>query len=205
LLGIRFGQIDPDTEFWDQLKDLKQGSLPVAQFVHKMQYCFNGITELPVSAGEKIQRFMDGLNPTLKRLVVTAPFGMGRNGKWLDPNQLMSYTVTQAQGLPNGGAVGPAAASPLVSQPGQKRSHDGNGIANAKGKKQKRKDVSKRAGKGKVAAKPFRPDGEKDWLKDKKLCLHCCQPGHMSFNCESKRDGKPAAPMPAAFAKSAKA
>ncbi len=46
LLGTRFGQIDPDTEFWDQLKDLKQGSLPAAQYVHKMQYCFNGITDV---------------------------------------------------------------------------------------------------------------------------------------------------------------
>ena len=31
LLGTRFGQIDPNTEFWDQLKDLKQGLLPAAQ------------------------------------------------------------------------------------------------------------------------------------------------------------------------------
>jgi len=146
LLGTRFGQIDPDIEFWDQLKDLKQGSLPAAQSVHKMHYCLNGITELPVSAGEKIQRFMDGLNSTWKRLVVTTPLGVGRNGKWLDPNQLMSYTVTQAQGLPNGGAVGPAAASLLVSQSGHKRSHDGNGTAHAKGKKLKRQDVSKHAG-----------------------------------------------------------
>ena len=54
LLGTRFGQIDPDTEFWDQLKDLKQESLPAAQYVRKMKYCFNGITELHVSAGEEI-------------------------------------------------------------------------------------------------------------------------------------------------------
>ena len=33
LLGTTFGQIDPDTECWDQLKDLKQGSLPAAQYV----------------------------------------------------------------------------------------------------------------------------------------------------------------------------
>ena len=71
---------------------------------------------------------------------------MGRNGKWLDPNQLMSYTVTQALSLPDGAAVGLAAASPLVSQSGHKRSHDGNGVAHAKGKKLKRKDVSKRTG-----------------------------------------------------------
>jgi len=211
LLGTRFGQIDPDTEFWDQLKDLKQGSLPAAQYVHKMQYCFNGITELPISAGERIQQFMHGLNPSLRRLVVTAPFGMGRNGKWLDPNQLMSYTVTQAQGLPNGGAAGSAAAaSPLVGHIGHKRSHDGNGIANAKGKKQKKGKVGKASGsdsgdKGKGSGKPFRPGNERPWLVERNLCLHCCKPGHLSYHCKNKSDGKPAAPMPAEFAKSAKA
>ncbi|DBB04263.1 TPA: hypothetical protein ACH3X1_013282 [Trebouxia sp. C0004] len=208
LLGTSFGRIDLDTEFWDQSKGLKQGSLPAAPYVHEMQYCFK-LTELPISAGEKIQRFKDGLNPTLKRLVVTAPFGMGCDGKWLDPNQLMSYTVTQAQGLPHGGAVGPAAASPLVGQSGHKRSHDGNGIANAKGKKQKRKEISKHAGsnsggKGKTG-KPFRPNGEKECLIAKRLCLHCCKPSHQSFYCSKKKTGEPAAPMPAEFAKSAKA
>ncbi len=175
-----------------------------------MQYCFNGITELPISAGEKIQRFMDDLNPSLRRLVVTAPFGMGRNGKWLDPNQLISYTVTQAQSLPNGGAAGSAAASPLVGHIGHKRSHDGNGIANAKGKKQKKGKVGKASGsdsgdKGKGSGKPFRPGNERPWLVERNLCLHCCKPGHLSYNCKDKGDGKPAAPMPAGFAKSAKA
>jgi hypothetical protein len=36
------------------LKDLKQGSLPAAQYVHKMQRCVNGTVELPISAGKKI-------------------------------------------------------------------------------------------------------------------------------------------------------
>ena len=45
LFGTKVGQIDPDTECWDQLKDLKQGSLPAAQYVCEMQYCFNGMTE----------------------------------------------------------------------------------------------------------------------------------------------------------------
>ncbi len=172
-----------------------------------MHYCLNGITELPVSAGEKHQRFMDGVNSTLKRLVVTAPSGMGRNGKWLDPNQLMSYTVTQAQGLPNGGAVGPAAASPLVSQSGHKRSHDENGTAHAKGKKLKRQDVSRHAGSnfGGKRKTQLCPNGEKPWLIEKGLCLHCCKPNHQSFNCAKKRAGEPAAPLPAEYAKSAKA
>ncbi|DBA76272.1 TPA: hypothetical protein ACH3X1_009987 [Trebouxia sp. C0004] len=134
---------------------------------------------------------------------------MGRDGKWLDPNQLMSYTVTQAQGLPNGGAIGPATASPLVGESGHKRSHDGNGTANAKGKKQKRRDVRKKAGlasggKSKTTA-PFRPNGERPWLIEKRLCLHCCKPNHQSYECAKKKTGEPAAPMPAEFAKSAKA
>jgi len=36
LFGTKFGQIDPDTECWDQLKDHKQGSLPAAQYVCEM-------------------------------------------------------------------------------------------------------------------------------------------------------------------------
>ena len=42
LLSSRFGQIDPDAEFWDQLHDLRQGSSTAAQYVHKVRYCFNG-------------------------------------------------------------------------------------------------------------------------------------------------------------------
>ncbi|DBB15404.1 TPA: hypothetical protein ACH3X3_003635 [Trebouxia sp. C0006] len=65
----------------------------------------------------------------------------------------------KAQGLPNGGAVGPAASSPLVSQSGHKRSHghDGNGTAHAKGKKLKRKDFSKRAGSNSGGKDSFPP------------------------------------------------
>ncbi len=82
-LGSRYGTIDPDTEFWDGLRTLKQGSLTVAEYVHKMCHCFNGITVLPPSEGDKIERFMSGLNAPLKRLVVTAPHGLGANGKWM--------------------------------------------------------------------------------------------------------------------------
>jgi len=82
-LGSRYGTIDPDTEFWDGLRTLEQGSLTVAEYVHKMCHCFNGITVLPPSEGDKIERFMSGLNAPLKRLVVTAPHGLGANGKWM--------------------------------------------------------------------------------------------------------------------------
>jgi len=82
-LGSRYGTIDPDTEFWDGLRTLKQGSLTVAEYVHKMCHSFNGITVLPPSEGDKIERFMSGLNAPLKRLVVTAPHGLGANGKWM--------------------------------------------------------------------------------------------------------------------------
>ncbi|KAL3141766.1 hypothetical protein ABBQ32_004446 [Trebouxia sp. C0010 RCD-2024] len=98
LLSSRFGQIVPDAEFWDHLNDLKLGSLTAAQYVHKMRYCFNGVTVVPLSNGDKIHRFMAGLNPRVKEEVLTAPFGMGDGaGKWLDPDQLMQYTVLQAQ------------------------------------------------------------------------------------------------------------
>ena len=97
LLSTRFGQIDPDNEFRAHLENLGQGSLTAAQYVHRMRYCFNGITVLPLFNGEKIHRFMTGLNPRVRERVITAPYGMGDgSGKWLDPDQLMQYTVMQA-------------------------------------------------------------------------------------------------------------
>ena len=93
LLSTRFGQIDPDAEFWAQLENLKQGSLTAAPYVHKMGYCFKGITVLPLSNGDKIHSFMTGLNSRVKEKVVTALYGMGDgSGKWMDPDQLMQCT-----------------------------------------------------------------------------------------------------------------
>ena len=85
----------------------------------------------------------------------------------------MSYTVTQAQGLPNGGALA-ASAAPAS---GQKRSHDGaaNDTGHGKGKKQKRNRGGKGAAsssggdKGKSA---FRPGAERPWLNENRLCYH---------------------------------
>lgn len=139
LLSARFGQIDPDAEFWDQLHDLRQGSLTAAQYVHKMRYCFNGITVLPLSNGEKIHRFMTGLNPRVREKVVTAPYGMGDgSGKWLDPDQLMQHTVLQAQALLNGGAV-TSSSSPAV---GQKHAPDGVAQGHSKKKLKKQSNGS---------------------------------------------------------------
>ena len=182
-----------------------RGTLPAAEYVHEMQYCFNGITDLPPSPGDKIERFKSGLNPALKRLVVTAPFGMGRDGKWLDPDHLMSYTVTQAQGLPNGGAL----AASTAPASGQKRSRDGaangNDTGHGKGKKQKKNRGGKGAASYSAGDKSgggksgFRPGAERPWLNEHRLCYHCCLPGHSSSTCEKKKNGVPAAPMPAAF------
>ena len=134
LLSARFGQIDPDAELWDQLHDLRQGSLTAAHYVHKMRYCFNGITVLPSSNGEKIHRFITGLNPRVREKVVTAPYDMGDgSGKWLDPDQLMQHTVLQAQALLNGGAV----MSSSSASAGQKHAPDGGAQGPSKKKLKK--------------------------------------------------------------------
>ena len=90
-----------------------------------MQCCFNGVSSLPLSAGEKIERFTNGLNPALRRLVGTAPVDMGTYGKWMDPIKLMDHTVMQAQALLGGSATGLDHTSSAVR--GSKRGHDGQG------------------------------------------------------------------------------
>ena len=67
LLGARFGNINPDAEFWDQLHGMSQGSSTAAEYQHKVTCCFNGITVLPLLEGDKIERCLHGLNPGLKR------------------------------------------------------------------------------------------------------------------------------------------
>ena len=57
LLNTRFGSMDPDAEYWRKLQHLTQGLMTVAEYVHIMHYCFNGIRLLPVEAGERICRF----------------------------------------------------------------------------------------------------------------------------------------------------
>ena len=144
MLRTRFGQIDPDAEVCAQLENLKQGSLTAAQYVHKMRYCFDGITVLPLSNVENIQRFMARFR--VKEKVATAPFGLGNgSGKWLDPDQLMQYTVMQAQSLLKGGAVSAAAASSSPPSTGQKHSSD-RGNAGGNGQRSRHKKNS--AGRG---------------------------------------------------------
>ena len=41
-------------------------------------------------------------------------------------------------------------------------------------------------GKGKTPGKPFVSVVKRLGQLAKKLCLHCCQPGHLSFDCDSK-------------------
>ena len=104
ILTNGFGTLDPDAEAWAKLRVLKQRNLTASESVHQMCACFNGITVLPLSAGEKIERFLSGLNSELHRLLVTAPMGLALNGKWPDPNSLMSRAVQQSQALASGGA-----------------------------------------------------------------------------------------------------
>ena len=217
-LNARFGCIDPDADFWDQLRDLKQRDMTVAQYVNKMQYCFNGITVLPLSAGEKIERFRSGLNPALLRLMVTAPIGMGVNGKWTDPDNLMEYAILQGQALQAGGAVHtPSSSHAEVRAP--KRSHDGSGSNKSKKKHARHGNGGNGNGghangsgggngngghrTGGFSDTKFRSAVEKKWLADNQRCFHCCQAGHTSSACPTRQSA--AADMPKAFGKSPKA
>lgn len=124
ILTSGFGTLDPDAKAWAKLRVLQQRKLSASEYVHQMRACFYGITVLPLSAGEKIERFLTGLNPELHRLVVTAPQGLGVNGKWLDPNSLMSYAVQQSQALAcGGGKDNPATYLQVAASSYKKRPH----------------------------------------------------------------------------------
>ena len=118
----------------------------------------------------------------------------------------MAYTLLQARALANGGAVtSPTAAAgnatPRTSAADghkQKKKRKAGGSANGASTSNAGPAVKK------VKRPSFRTQQQLEWLREKKLCFHCCLPGHASPECEKKKNGSPAANIPAAF-KSAKA
>ena len=170
ILTSGFGTLDPDAEAWATLRVLQQRKLSASEYVHQMRACFNGITVLPLSAGEKIERFLTGLNPELHRLVVTAPQGLGVNGKWLYPNSLMSYAVQQSQALACGGAKdNPATYLKVAASSYKKRPHMDVGRSSPARPTNKKSSLLKSGFCGKAELK---------WLGDNNRCYHCTEKGH---------------------------
>ena len=190
ILTSGFGTLDPDAEAWAKLRVLQQRKLSASEYVHQMRACFNGITVLPLSAGEKIERFLTGLDPELHRLVVTAPQGLGVNGKRLDPNSLMSYAVQQSQALACGsGKDAPATYLQVAANGFKKRPH--MDVC--------RSSPARPANKKSNVKSGFRGKAELKWLGDNGRCYHCTEKGHRSSECAKKSSGVPASSMPSSY------
>ncbi|KAL0039995.1 hypothetical protein WJX79_001760 [Trebouxia sp. C0005] len=95
----------------------------------------------------------------------------------------------QARALLNGGAV----TSGSVGQ--KRRDEDVGQVANTGGKRSKTAHAKSPSNNGQK--RPFRSQQQRDWLKCKNLCWHCCLPGHSSPTCDKR--GQPPAAMPAGF------
>ena len=99
-------------------------------------------------------------------------------------DQLMQYTVMQAQALLSGGAVLAAAASSSPSS-GQKRSSD-RGNAGGSGQRKRQKKCSagngqkKPGGKGRSALN--RSTAEQEWPSANNYCWHCCDKAMQAEN-----------------------
>ena len=78
-----FGHSDPEEEHRKGLRGAsgKQKHKTATGYVRHMQSCFEGITLLPLSMGDKIERFIQGLNDDLRIRILPAPVGLGVQGK----------------------------------------------------------------------------------------------------------------------------
>ncbi len=144
-----------------------------------------------LSAGEKIERFLTGLNPELHLLVVTAPQGLGSNGKWLDPNSLMSYAVQHSQALACGGGkdATPATYLQVAASGFRKRPHMEVG----------RSSPARPANKKSNVKSGFLGKAELKWLGNSIRHYHWTEKGHRSSECAKKTSGVPASGMPASY------
>ncbi|DBA83835.1 TPA: hypothetical protein ACH3X1_006352 [Trebouxia sp. C0004] len=118
-----------------------------------------------------------------------APQGLGVNGKWLDPNSLMSHAVQQSQALACGGGkdATPATYMPV---PVRKRPHTDVGRSSPARPTNKKSNLVKSGFRGKAEFK---------WLGDISRCYHCTEKGHRSSECKKKAGGVPASSMPTSY------
>ena len=102
-----FGHSDQEEEHRKGLRGAsgKQKSKTVTEYVRHMRSCFEGSTVLPLSMGDKIERFIQGLNDDLRIRILPAPVGAGVQGKWMDICDLMNYAIQLSHNLPREGAI----------------------------------------------------------------------------------------------------
>lgn len=66
---------------WDIGLQLKLSVLQLCQCLQSTKIFLLSL----ITDGDKIERFLHGLHPGLKRAVTIAPVGWGVGGKWTDP------------------------------------------------------------------------------------------------------------------------
>ena len=131
-----FGHSDPEEEHRKGLRGAsgKQKDKTATGYVRHMQSCFEGITLLPLSMGDKIERFIQGLNDDLRIRILPAPVGLGVQGKWMNIWDLMKYAIQLGHSLPREGAIiVSAAASHHTATRGRGRSSGLVGLSAGRG------------------------------------------------------------------------
>ena len=203
-----FGHSDAEEEHRKGLRGAsgKQKSKTVTEYVRHMQSCFEGITVLPLSMGDKIERFIQGLNDDLRIRILPAPVGAGVQGKWIDICDLMNYAIQLSHNLPREGAITVSAAASQNAAPrGRGRSSGPAGLCAGRGIVKHRSQASAdgQASGPYVRSSNRRPPAEEDWLNEKKQCFFCCEIGHRSNQCNARQVvGAKRAPMPAEYSQS---
>ena len=171
-----------------------------------MQSCFEGITVLLLSLGDKIERFIQGLNDGLRIRTLPAPVGAGVQGKWMDIHDLMNYAIQLSHNLPREGAVTVSAAASQHPAPrGHGRSIGPVGLSAGRGVVKHRTQTSAdgQASGSYVRNPNRRSQAEEEWLNEKRRCFFCCSIGHKSHQCGARNvaDARKA-PMPAEYSQS---
>ena len=181
-----FGNVNLEQSARAKLRTLTQTGT-VEEFANEFQNLCAQITEMPLSEGDKIERFTQGLRHEIQILVAIDPQNDGQ--PWKNFARLVQFAVsldatrTQAKGQTTLQVSGsrPFASSKRLGKPIQTSGGFGKGQPSRVGGPMRTKNLAK-----------VKNDHGSDYkrvarLKREGRCYTCEEEGHMSINCPKKK------------------
>ena len=172
-LEANYGLADQEQKHWDAWNSLRMTSgMEFTEYVVHFQQALTDLADHVQDEQIKIEKFRDGLIPSLKEITRTSPAG----GRWADLQALITYTGLQWPQVKERMQRRKSVPAPAQKVAGKRRGGGGGTGATKKGRLGAASESSKASGK--------------DAKEKPRLCFVCKSPDHMASTCPQRKGKK---------------